>query len=123
MQPHKRPHPAIWVAASTPGSGRMRMAGELGWIPMSSSLLSRPYLANHWRMVEEGAASAGRKATRSEWRIARDVLVGPTPAVARERARTVLGRNYVQHQEPNRVGTIQLASTKLAPSMPHDART
>jgi alkanesulfonate monooxygenase SsuD/methylene tetrahydromethanopterin reductase-like flavin-dependent oxidoreductase (luciferase family) len=123
MKPYQRPHPPIAVAASTPGSGSMRMAGERGWIPMSSSLLSRPYLANHWRLVEEGAAGAGRKATRGEWRIARDVLVGPTPAVARERARTVLGRNYLQHQEPNRVGTVQLTSTKLAPSMPDEAVT
>jgi alkanesulfonate monooxygenase SsuD/methylene tetrahydromethanopterin reductase-like flavin-dependent oxidoreductase (luciferase family) len=123
MKPYQRPHPPIAVAASTPASDSMRMAGERGWIPMTSSLLSRPYLANHWRLVEEGASSAGRKATRSEWRIARDVLVGPTPAVARERARTVLGRNYVQHQRPNRVGTVQLASTKLASTMPDDAVT
>ena len=41
--------------------------------------------------------------------------------MARERARAVLGRNYVDHQRPNRVGTIQMASTKLDPAMPdHD---
>lgn len=123
MKPYQRPHPPIAVAASTPGSASMRMAGERGWIPMSSSLLSRPYLAGHWRLVEDGAASAGRPAKRSEWRIARDVLIGPTPAVARERARAVLGRNYVRHQLPNRLGTAQLASTKLAPTMPDEAVT
>jgi alkanesulfonate monooxygenase SsuD/methylene tetrahydromethanopterin reductase-like flavin-dependent oxidoreductase (luciferase family) len=69
------------------------------------------------------AASAGQKADRGQWRIARDVLVGPTPAVARERARAVLGRNYVQHQYPNRVGTIQMTSTKLDPAMPDEAVT
>jgi len=111
------------VAASTPNSTSMRMAGERGWIPMSSSLLSRPYLADHWHLVEAGAASAGRQADRSQWRIARDVLVAPTSVVARERARIVLGRNYVQHQYPNRRGTIQMASTKLEPSMPDDAVT
>jgi alkanesulfonate monooxygenase SsuD/methylene tetrahydromethanopterin reductase-like flavin-dependent oxidoreductase (luciferase family) len=60
---------------------------------MSSSLLSRAYLAGHWRLVEDGAAKAGRPAARSQWRIARDVLVAPTPAAARERARAVMGRN------------------------------
>jgi len=90
---------------------------------MSSSLLSRPYLSDHWRLVEAGATAAGRQATRSQWRIARDVLVAPTSAVARERARAVLGRNYVQHQYPNRVGTIQMASTKLEPSLPDEAVT
>jgi alkanesulfonate monooxygenase SsuD/methylene tetrahydromethanopterin reductase-like flavin-dependent oxidoreductase (luciferase family) len=123
MKPYQRPHPPIAVAASTPDSGSMRMAGERGWIPMSSSLLSRSYLADHWRLVEDGATKGGREAKRSQWRIARDVLVAPTPAAARERARIVLGRNYVQHQHPNRVGTIQMKSTKLEPSMPDEAVT
>lgn len=123
MKPYQQPHPPIAVAASTPDSGSMRMAGERGFIPMSSSLLSRPYLAGHWGLVEAGAASAGRQADRSQWRVARDVLVAPTPAAARERARAVLGRNYVQHQYPNRLGTIQMASTKLEPSLPDEAVT
>ena len=123
MKPLQQPHPPIAVAASTPTSGSMRMAGERGWIPMSSSLLSRTFLPGHWRLVEDGAAAGGREAKRSQWRIARDVLVGPTPALARERARATLGRNYVDHQLPNRVGTIQMASTKLTPEMPDEAVT
>jgi alkanesulfonate monooxygenase SsuD/methylene tetrahydromethanopterin reductase-like flavin-dependent oxidoreductase (luciferase family) len=123
MKPYQRPHPPIAVAASTPDSTSMRMAGERGFIPMSSSLLSRTYLANHWRLVEEGAARGGRSASRAQWRIARDILVAPTPAVARERARAVLGRNYEQHQHPNRVGTVQMTSTKLDPSLPDEAVT
>jgi len=123
MKPYQEPHPPIAVAASTPDSSSMRMAGERGWIPMSSSLLSRSHLAAHWRLVETGAAGAGRQADRSQWRIARDVLVAPTSALARERARAVLGRNYVQHQYPNRIGTVQMASTKLEPSMPDEAVT
>jgi alkanesulfonate monooxygenase SsuD/methylene tetrahydromethanopterin reductase-like flavin-dependent oxidoreductase (luciferase family) len=123
MKPLQQPHPPIAVAASTPDSSSMRMAGERGWIPMSSSLLSRSYLADHWRLVESGATGAGRRADRSNWRIARDVLVAPTSAMARERARTVLGRNYVEHQHPNRIGTVQMASTKLDASIPDDAVT
>ena len=123
MKPYQRPHPPVAVAASTPDSGSMRMAGERGWMPMTSSLLSRTYLKHHWRLVEAGAAKSGRSANRSDWRVARDVLVGPTAAVARERAGIVLGRNYLQHQHPNRVGTIQMTSTKLDPAMPDEAVT
>jgi alkanesulfonate monooxygenase SsuD/methylene tetrahydromethanopterin reductase-like flavin-dependent oxidoreductase (luciferase family) len=123
MKPYQRPHPPIAVAASTPDSGSMRMAGERGWIPMTSSLLSRTYLSDHWKLVEAGAAKSGRHPNRSDWRIARDVLVAPTPKIARERARAVLGRNYVQHQHPNRVGTIQMASTKLDASIPDEGVT
>jgi alkanesulfonate monooxygenase SsuD/methylene tetrahydromethanopterin reductase-like flavin-dependent oxidoreductase (luciferase family) len=123
MKPFQRPHPPIAVAASTPNSGSMRIAGERGFIPMSSSLLSRTYLKDHWGLVEAGAARAGRAVSRSQWRVARDVLVAPTPAMARERARAVLGRNYVEHQLPNRLGTVQMTSTKLEPSMPDEAVT
>ena len=123
MKPYQQPHPPIAVAATTPDSSSMRMAGERGFIPMTSSLLSRPYLRDHWRLVEAGAAKSGRPANRRQWRIARDVFVGPTPTVARERARAVLGRNYVRHQRPNRLGTVQMASTKLEPSMSDDAVT
>src|SRR5687768_8025364 len=51
MKPFQQPHPPIAVAASTPQSESMTMAGERGWIPMSSSLLSRPYLRGHWSLV------------------------------------------------------------------------
>jgi alkanesulfonate monooxygenase SsuD/methylene tetrahydromethanopterin reductase-like flavin-dependent oxidoreductase (luciferase family) len=123
MKPFQRPHPPIAVAASTPDSGSMKMAGERGFIPMTSSLLSRTYLRDHWTLVEAGAAKSGRTPHRGDWRVARDILVAPTPALARERARTVLGRNYVDHQRPNRLGTIQLTTTKLDPSIPDDAVT
>src|SRR5439155_20067696 len=123
MTPYQQPHPPSAVAASTPSSSSMRMAGERGWIPVSVSLSSRAFLADHWRLVEAGAAPAGRPANRSDWRIARDILVAPTSAMARERARAVLGRNYVQHQYPNRIGTAQMASTKLEPSMADEAVT
>src|SRR5207253_9206000 len=62
--PYQEPHPPIAVAASTPDSSSMRMAGERGWIPMSSSLLSRSHLAAHWHLVETGAAGVGRQADR-----------------------------------------------------------
>ena len=121
MKPLQRPHPPIAVAASTPNSGSMRVAGARGWSPMSSSLLSGTYLPGHWEAVAEGAASSGRTADRRQWRIARDVFVGPTPKIARERARAVLGRNYETHQYHSRVGTVQIAASKLDPSMPDEA--
>jgi alkanesulfonate monooxygenase SsuD/methylene tetrahydromethanopterin reductase-like flavin-dependent oxidoreductase (luciferase family) len=109
------------VAATTPRSGSLKVAGARGWSPMSSSLLSRTFLAGHWDTVVDGANSAGRTPKRSDWRIARDIFVGPTPAIARERARAVLGRNYDVHQRPSRAGTIQMQIMKLDPSMADDA--
>jgi len=121
MKPYQKPHPPIGVAATSMGSTSIRLAGERGWIPMSSSLLAPIHLQDHWRMVEAGAAGAGREADRQQWRIGRDVFVAETSALARERARQVLGRNYVRHQYPNRYGSSQMAATKIDPSMPDEA--
>jgi alkanesulfonate monooxygenase SsuD/methylene tetrahydromethanopterin reductase-like flavin-dependent oxidoreductase (luciferase family) len=121
MKPYQKPHPPIGVAATSLSSAAIRVAGERGWIPMSSSLLAPVYLKTHWDMVEVGAASAGRKPDRRQWRIGRDVFVAETRALARERALHVLGRNYVRHQYPNRLGTAQMAAAKIDPSMPDEA--
>ena len=121
MKPYQTPHPPIGVAATSLGSQAIRVAGERGWIPMSSSLLAPMHLADHWRTVEAGAASAGRTADRREWRIGRDIFVADTPSQAHERARAVLGRNYVRHQYPNRLGTPQMAAGKIDPTMPDEA--
>ena len=117
MKPLQQPHMPIAVAASTPHSSSLNLAGARGWSPMSSSLLSSTLLPNHWAAVEAGAKSAGVTANRSDWRIARDIYVGPTPKIARERARATMGRNYEVHQHPSRVGTIQIECTKLDPNM------
>jgi alkanesulfonate monooxygenase SsuD/methylene tetrahydromethanopterin reductase-like flavin-dependent oxidoreductase (luciferase family) len=120
MKPFQLPHPPIALAASTPKSNSLRIAGARGWSPMSSAILSATNLPEHWDTVVEGAESDGRTPNRSDWRIARDIFVGPTPAIARERARAVLGRNYEVHQEPSRLGTIQIQSCKLDPDMPDE---
>ena len=88
---------------------------------MSSSNLAPQYLKGHWEVVAEGAASAGRTADRKQWHIGRDVFVAETNVLARERARAVLGRNYLQHQLPNRKGSGLLSSTKIDPNMPDEA--
>jgi alkanesulfonate monooxygenase SsuD/methylene tetrahydromethanopterin reductase-like flavin-dependent oxidoreductase (luciferase family) len=121
MKPFQRPHPPIGVAGSTPGSPSIRLAGEKGWIPMSSSNLLPKYLRDQWETIEAGAASAGQQPDRRQWRIARDVYVAETPRKAREEARELLGRNYVQHQFPNRKAARNLQGSKVDPAMPDEA--
>ena len=90
---------------------------------MSSSNLAPQYLGGHWTEVEDAAAEAGRTADRSQWRIGRDVFVAKTPSEARERARAVLGRNYTEHQQPNRSGSGLIQATKTDPNMSNDELT
>jgi alkanesulfonate monooxygenase SsuD/methylene tetrahydromethanopterin reductase-like flavin-dependent oxidoreductase (luciferase family) len=121
FKPYQRPHPPIGVAATGRGSDTIRMAGERGWIPMSSSILMPDDLRAQWETVEDGAASMGRTADRREWRIARDVYVGETPESAREEARIVLGQPWDEHQWINRKAGGLLATQKLDPSMTDEA--
>ena len=117
MKPLQLPHPPIAVAASTSLSGSLKVAGAQGWSPMSSSILSKTFLPGHWNTYAEAANAAGNSANRSDWRIARDIFVGPTPTIARERARAVLGRNYDVHQLPSRKNTAQMELMKIDPDM------
>ena len=121
MKPFQRPHPPIGIAGSTPGSQSLRMAGERGWIPMSGTNLFPHQLRDQWELIENSAASANRKASRSEWRIVRDVYVGETPEKAREEARAVLGKAYVGHLYPVRKHAGILHQFKVDPTMPDEA--
>jgi len=123
MKPLQTPHPPIAIAASTPKSSSLRIAGERGWSPMSSALLSRTLLPAHWDTVIDGAQVVGKTANRNDWRIARDVFVGTTSVVAKERARAVLGRNFETHQLASRIGTWQMQAAKHDPAMPDDEVT
>ena len=122
LKPYQKPHPPIAVAATTPRSSSIRMAGERGWIPMSTGLLHHD-LRGHWETVEEGAASTGRVPDRRQWRIAKDVYVGETPRSAREEARIVLGKPFEEHQWINRKVGENLQYSKIDPSMPDEAVT
>ena len=73
--------------------------------------------------MEDAAAEAGQTTDRSQWRIGRDVFVGKTPEEARERAWAVLGRNYIEHQRPNRLGSGLIQATKTDPNMPDEGLT
>jgi len=121
FKPYQQPHPPIGVASNTPRGDTMYMAGERGWIPMSSSNLMVRDLCAHWETAEQGAASAGRQADRDKWRIARYVYVGETPESAREEARVVLGQPFEDHQWINMKAGALLDALKLDPSMPDES--
>lgn len=77
LRPVQAPHPPIGVAGLSPSSDTLRWAGERGYIPMSLNLNAN-YLSGHFDAVAAGAASAGRTAHRSDWRMVREVLVADT---------------------------------------------
>ncbi len=95
MKPFQKPHPPIGVAGLTPYSSTLVVAGERGWIPMSSDIIPPRIIETHWSAVESGASNGGPAPNRSEWRIARDIFVADTTEEARKLAlEGTLGRDY-----------------------------
>ncbi len=86
LEPYQKPHPPIGVAGVTVKSGTLVTAGARGWIPMSINIVPTRVLKTHWEAVAEGAAQAGIEANRSQWRIAREVVVADTTEEARRLA-------------------------------------
>ncbi len=74
MAPFQTPHPPIGIAGLSPRSETIRYAGEMGFLPLSLTF-NAEYLRDHWKMVEEGAASTGRTCSRGDWRVIRDIFV------------------------------------------------
>ena len=94
LQPYQLPHPPIGVAGVTVKSGTLVTAGARGWIPMSINIVPTRVLRTHWEAVEEGATNAGLVAERSQWRVARHVIVADTTAEARRLALGTPARDY-----------------------------
>ena len=85
-----------------------------------TNLMSK-HASELWKTVEDGAASTGLTADRSQYRIGREVFVGETPEKAREEARIVLGLPFDNHQWKNRKAGGNLAYVKVDPNMADEA--
>jgi len=77
LKPLQAPHPPIGVAGLSKGSDTLKLAGERGYIPMSLNL-NPAYVTSHWDSVLAGAAKTGRKPSRQDWRLVREVCVADT---------------------------------------------
>jgi alkanesulfonate monooxygenase SsuD/methylene tetrahydromethanopterin reductase-like flavin-dependent oxidoreductase (luciferase family) len=60
VKPYQKPHPPVAVAGTNVDSGTLQIAGERGWIPMSSSQMPIEGLISHWHSVALGAQRTGR---------------------------------------------------------------
>lgn len=83
VKPYQKPHPEIVGTASDPNSKGVFALGQRGWGPVSSNLMHLSGLPSHWVGYAKGAAEAGRKADRANWRVARSIFVADDDATAR----------------------------------------
>ena len=72
VKPYQKPHPPIALPAISPYSGSMKVAGQRGWIPISSNIIPTYSVASHWQKYLEGCEEANRPADPEIWRVGRD---------------------------------------------------
>ena len=125
MTPYQQPHPPIAVAGSSARSRTLSLAGERGWWPMSGSLVHSSHLSVNWGSVLDGAAKTGRKPSRRDWRIGREVYVAETSRKAREDVLNgAIARDFVQYWLKFVGGGARgLGAFKYDPDIPDDALT
>ena len=70
-KPYQKPHPPIAIPSSSPDSASVKVAGRKGWGVISSMLLAKHDLANHWALYRQGRQEAGRPANGDDWRVGR----------------------------------------------------
>lgn len=122
LRTFQQPHPPIGVAGVSPGSESLGLASERGWIPLSLNFLTAAALADHGRVIDEGARRAGRTPDRSVWRVCRDIHVAPTTEQAIAEARDgAMGHAFQEYVLPLVRSTGRVKVFKVDPEMPDDA--
>jgi alkanesulfonate monooxygenase SsuD/methylene tetrahydromethanopterin reductase-like flavin-dependent oxidoreductase (luciferase family) len=81
LKPYQKPYPPIGISGLTANSGTLKIAGAMGFLPMSLSI-SLPFLKTHWAAYSEGANVAGRTPRRCDWRVCREIVVAETDTAA-----------------------------------------
>ena len=65
---------------------------------MSINLIPPVLLKTHWAAIDEGARESGRIADSSAWRVAREIFVAETGAIARKQAlEGVIARDFKEY--------------------------
>jgi alkanesulfonate monooxygenase SsuD/methylene tetrahydromethanopterin reductase-like flavin-dependent oxidoreductase (luciferase family) len=110
---------------SSRNSPTARVAAQQGWGIITGNNVPTAAVGSHWQTYAKTCAEAGRPARGENWRLARNVMVAPSDAEARERVFSETGSNryfYTYMREVlSKVGL--LAVLKSDPDMPDDKAT
>ena len=81
-KPYQPGGPAVFTSAMNRNSGMAALAGSLGWGLISANFNVAAHTATHWARYAQGAESTDRVPERSQWRIARSIVVADSDAAA-----------------------------------------
>ena len=59
LKPYQKPHPPIGMSVIRGESLAATMAGQRGYLPISTNLVAASTLAQHWQTYSAGATDAG----------------------------------------------------------------
>jgi alkanesulfonate monooxygenase SsuD/methylene tetrahydromethanopterin reductase-like flavin-dependent oxidoreductase (luciferase family) len=104
IRPLQKPGPPIGVSGLSPNSPTLRIAGTMGYLPMSLSA-DLGSLRSHWDTYAEAAVKAGRTPHRADWRVCKEVIVAETDAAAMALA-TEGGLGEFQREYGARMGPV-----------------
>ncbi len=124
-KPFQKSGPPITMSVSSRNSPTARVAGQQGWGILSGNNMPANAVATHWQSYSKACAEAGRTARGENWRVARNIMVAPSDAEARDRIFSAQGSNryfYTYMREVlSRVGILSVM--KPDPDMPDDEAT
>jgi len=86
-KPYQRPRPEIVGTVVAPYSKGVIAMGEKDFHPMSANFLYDKWLQSHWDNYAQGKANVGQVASRSDWRVARTIMVHDDEKVAKNYGR------------------------------------
>jgi alkanesulfonate monooxygenase SsuD/methylene tetrahydromethanopterin reductase-like flavin-dependent oxidoreductase (luciferase family) len=81
-KPYQRPRPEIVGTVVAPFSKGIVAMGEKDLHPISANFLYEKWLTSHWENYAKGKANTGIVADRSDWRVARTIMVHDDDKVA-----------------------------------------
>jgi alkanesulfonate monooxygenase SsuD/methylene tetrahydromethanopterin reductase-like flavin-dependent oxidoreductase (luciferase family) len=92
-KPFRGGGPPISMSVSSRNSPTARVAAQRGWGIISANNVPRQALNSHWEIYSKACVDAGKPARGENWRVARNVMVAPSEAQARERVFSEQGSN------------------------------
>lgn len=87
IKPYQTPRPEIVGTVVAPYSKGVIAMGEKDFHPMSANFLFDTWLPSHWDNYSQGKRNVGQTAQRSDWRVARTIMVHDDEKTARHYGR------------------------------------
>ena len=87
MKPYQNRRPEIVGTVVAPYSKGVIAMGEKDFQPMSANFLYDKWLKSHWDNYAQGKSNVGQVASRSDWRVARTIMVHDDEKVAKNYGR------------------------------------